>query len=34
MNTSSVSGKIWKLKKFNQDEISYLKDNFFLDDIT
>ena len=34
MNTASISGKIWKLKKFNQDDISYLKENFFLDEIT
>ena len=34
MNSSSVSGKNWILKKFNQKEISFLKENFFLDEIT
>jgi single-stranded-DNA-specific exonuclease len=34
MNTLSISGKNWILKKYNQDEISFLKDNFFLDEIT
>jgi single-stranded-DNA-specific exonuclease len=34
MNSISVTGKNWILKSFNQDEISYLKDNFFLDEIT
>ena len=34
MNSQSVSGKTWVLKKYNEDEISYLKDNFFLDEIT
>ena len=34
MNTLSISGKNWVLKKYSQDEISYLKDNFFLDEIT
>ena len=33
MNTLSVSGKNWILKKFNQTEISYLKENFYLDEI-
>ena len=30
MNTLSVSGKNWILKKFVQKDISYLKDNFDL----
>ena len=34
MNELSISGKNWKLKKYNQDEISFLKDNFSLDEIT
>ena len=33
MNTLSISGKNWILKKYNQEEISFLKDNFFLDEI-
>jgi len=34
MNSVSVTGKNWILKKFNQEKIIYLKDNFFLDEIT
>ena len=34
MNTFSVSGKNWILKKYNQEEITYLKDNHSLDEIT
>ena len=34
MNLNSVTGKNWILKKFNENDISYLKDNFYLDDIT
>ncbi len=34
MNSVSVTGKNWILKKYNQEEIIYLKDNFSLDDIT
>ena len=34
MNSLSVSGKHWVLKKFNQNDITYLKENFFLDEIT
>ncbi|MDC0858879.1 single-stranded-DNA-specific exonuclease RecJ [Pelagibacteraceae bacterium] len=34
MNMLSISGKNWILKKYNQEEISFLKDNFFLDEIT
>ncbi len=34
MNLNSVTGKNWILKKFNEEDISYLKDNYFLDDIT
>ena len=34
MNLVSVTGKNWTLKKFNQQRILYLKDNFLLDEIT
>ena len=34
MNSVSVSVKNWILKRFDQQKISYLKDNFFLDEIT
>jgi single-stranded-DNA-specific exonuclease len=34
MSTLSISGKNWILKKFIQDDILYLKDNFSLDEIT
>ena len=34
MNSISISGKSWVLKKFNEEEISYIKENFFLDEIT
>ena len=34
MSVLSVSGKSWILKKFNQEEISYFKDNHSLDEIT
>ena len=34
MKSLSVSGKNWVLKKFNQEEIYFLKDNFSLKEIT
>ena len=34
MNSVSVTGKNWILKKFDQEKIIYLKDNFSLDEIT
>ena len=34
MNTLSISGKSWILKKFDQEDITFFKDNFFLDEIT
>ena len=34
MNSISVTGKNWILKKYNQEEIIYLKENFSLDEIT
>ena len=33
MNFTSVGGKNWISKKFNSEEISFLKNNFFLDEI-
>ena len=33
MNTLSVSGKNWILKKYDQEEISFLKENYELDEI-
>jgi len=34
MNSVSITGKSWILKKFDQEKIVYLKDNFSLDEIT
>ena len=34
MNSVSVTGKNWILKKFDQEKIIYLKDTFSLDEIT
>ncbi len=34
MNSVSVTGKNWVLKKFDHEKILYLKDNFYLDEIT
>ena len=34
MNSLSVSGKKWILKKYDQNEIDFFKDNFHLDEIT
>jgi len=34
MNSVSVTGKKWILKNFNNDDVKYIKDNFFLDEIT
>ena len=34
MNSLSISGKKWVLKKYNQEDLSFVKENFFLDDIT
>ena len=33
MNSVSVTGKNWILRKFDQEKILFLKDNFFLDEI-
>ena len=34
MNLFSLSGKNWVLKKYNQKNLNFIKDNFFLDEIT
>ena len=34
MKTLSISGKNWILRKYNQNELLYLKENFSLDEIT
>ena len=34
MNSLSVSGKNWVLKKYNQTDINFIKENFSLDEIT
>ena len=34
MNVPSISGKNWILKKYNQKDVSFIKENYFLDEIT
>ena len=34
MKTLSVSGKNWILKNFDHNDIRFIKENFFLDEIT
>ena len=34
MSLISVTGKEWILKKFDNNNLNYLKDNFFLDEFT
>ena len=34
MNILSVTERKWILKKFNSEDVSFIKDNFFLDEIT
>ena len=34
MNSVSVTGKNWILKKFNNEDVDFIKNNFFLDEIT
>ena len=34
MNSFSVSDKSWILKKYNQDDVIFFKDNYSLDEIT
>ena len=34
MSLLSISGKKWILKKFNQDDLTFIKENFSLDEMT
>ena len=34
MNSLSLSGKNWVLKKFNEEDIIFIKENFLLDEMT
>ena len=34
MNSLSVSGKSWILKKYNQEDLNFIKENFSLDEMT
>ena len=34
MNVESVTGKKWLLKAANQENVNFLKENFYLDEIT
>ena len=34
MSSLSLSGKNWILKKYNQEDLKFIKDNFYLDEIT
>ena len=34
MKSLSLSGKNWILKKFDQSDLSFIKENFYLDEIT
>ena len=34
MNSLSISGKNWILRRYNQEHLTFIKDNFFLDEIT
>ena len=34
MNSLSLSGKSWILKRYNEEDLAFIKDNFFLDEIT
>ena len=34
MSSLSLSGKSWILKKYNQEDVTFIKDNFSLDEIT
>ena len=34
MKTLSISGKNWILKKYNKEDLTFIKENFSLDDIT
>ena len=34
MNSLSISGKNWILRKYDHEDVAFIKDNFFLDEIT
>ena len=34
MNSTSLTGKKWIYREFNNDDIVFYKENFFLDEIT
>ena len=34
MSSLSLSGKPWFLKNYNQEDLTYIKDNYSLDEIT
>ena len=34
MNSISVSGKNWILRKYSEEKLNFLKENFSLDEIT
>ena len=34
MSSLSLSGKSWFLKKYDQEDLTYIKDNYLLDEIT
>ena len=34
MNLLSLSGKNWKLKKYSEEDIRFIKEHFSLDEIT
>ena len=34
MSSLSLSGKSWFLKKYNQEDVTFIKDNYSLDEIT
>ena len=34
MNEPSVTGRKWIFKEFNSQDVDFIKDNFFLDEVT
>ena len=34
MTSLSLSGRSWILRKYNQKDLSFIKENFYLDEIT
>ena len=34
MSSVSVTGKTWSLKKYDQEKVTFFKDNYFIDDFT